>query len=184
MRCIGIEIDYDRASEAIALIADKRLGNRVEIIVGNALEYDFNGSGATAVFLYLVPRGLKIIYSILQNMCNHSGKKVRICTYMSGFPATLAKPKHVSKVGAVNHPEARWPLYYYELEPESQGSERKGNIGNDDTSRGDNAAHVNSGDKFNYVYGGILLCIGIGVGLAVMGFKLYIVSRRGSWDRD
>ena len=37
------------------------------------------------------------------------------------------------------------------------------------TSRGDNAAHVNSGDKFNYVYGGILLCIGIGVGLAVMG---------------
>ena len=103
--------------EATSLITRKGLGDRVEMIVGNALDYDYNSTGATRIFLYLVPRGLKIIYPILKKLSNSTGKTLHVCTYMSAFPATLATPRSTSRVAATNHPGALWPLYYYEIEP-------------------------------------------------------------------
>ena len=68
-RFVGIEIDEDRASEAQTNVEQARLAGQipegVSIVIRreNALEVDY--SEATAVFLYLVPRGLRLIKPVL-----------------------------------------------------------------------------------------------------------------------
>jgi hypothetical protein len=66
-------------------------------------------SAATVVFLYLVPRGLKLILPILLSI----PRKLRVVTYMSPFPNIPAK--ECVKVGTRKHTESQWPLFLYEL---------------------------------------------------------------------
>ena len=108
--CVGVEIDEDRGASAQAAIMARSLQDRVKMIIGNAMEQDY--SEGTAFFLYLVPRGLRIILPLLKRF----GRKKRVVTYMSPFPDS-EKPLRVVKVSTEQHPEAQWPLYYYELEP-------------------------------------------------------------------
>lgn len=111
-QCIGVEIDEERAAQAQAQIVARSFAeNRVRLIVGNALEQDY--SAGTAFFLYLVPRGLRIILPLLKSVPH----KVRVVTYMSPFPDSET-PLCVVKVSTEQHPEAKWPLYYYEFAPE------------------------------------------------------------------
>lgn len=108
-RCIGVEIDGERAGLAQTRIAEQGFAeNRVRMIVGNALEQDY--STGTVFFLYLVPRGLRIILPMLKNIPH----KIRVVTYMSPFvsPETALR---VVKVSTEQHPDAQWPLYYYEF---------------------------------------------------------------------
>mmetsp|Transcript_57919 Transcript_57919/g.172874 ORF Transcript_57919/g.172874 Transcript_57919/m.172874 type:complete len:174 (-) Transcript_57919:404-925(-) len=106
---VGIEIDPDRASEAQEnvrrALEDGKIdgaSRRITIECRNALEVDY--SNATVVFLYLVPRGLRLIKPLMENAarcrrkveigrneavaetssCNHP-PSLRIVTYMSGF---------------------------------------------------------------------------------------------------
>ena len=67
-------------------------------------------SSATAVFLYLVPRGLKLILPLLQKI----PRKIRVVTYMSPFPSSIT-PIEIVKVKTSKHADAEWPLYVYEL---------------------------------------------------------------------
>ena len=53
-----------RAAEARNKVREAGLEHLVAIRVGNALEADF--SEATAIFLYLVPRGLRIMLPLLR----------------------------------------------------------------------------------------------------------------------
>ena len=108
--CMGVEIDEERGASAQAAIVARSLQERVKMIIGNALEQDY--SEGTAFFLYLVPRGLRIILPLLKRV----GRRLRVVTYMSPFPDS-EKPLRVIKVSTEQHPEAQWPLYYYELEP-------------------------------------------------------------------
>lgn len=108
--CIGVEIDEDRTKEAQNNITEGGLeGAKCKIKCGNALEFDY--SEGTCFFLYLVPRGLRIILPHLQSI-KHS---IRVVTYMAPLPDIAAVS--VSKVSTATHPEAKWPLYYYELHP-------------------------------------------------------------------
>ena len=105
---VGVEIDEVRAGEAQNNIDEHGLvENKCKIICGNALEYDY--SDGTAFFLYLVPRGLRIILPHLQSI----PRKIRVVTYMSPLPDMTAIT--VTKVSTAAHPEAQWPLFYYEL---------------------------------------------------------------------
>lgn len=105
---IGVEIDEARALEAQQNIDERALEeNKCKIICGNALEFDY--SDGTAFFLYLVPRGLRIILPHLQSI----PRKIRVVTYMSPLPDITAVS--ITKVSTATHPEAQWPLYYYEL---------------------------------------------------------------------
>ena len=106
-KVFGIEICDERVSNAIASINEKGLQDKCEMILGNALECDI--SEATCVFLYLIPRGLKIILPILQKI-NH---KLRVVTYMSPFVDIV--PIKVINVTTDKHEGSGWPLYYYEL---------------------------------------------------------------------
>jgi len=62
---VGIEIDRDRAEEARAAVRNANLDPsvKVEIRCENALVSDY--ADATAVFLYLIPRGLRLIRPLL-----------------------------------------------------------------------------------------------------------------------
>lgn len=111
-RVIGVEIDEERAAEAQLKIneAGRDVQNKCTLIIGNALEQDY--TMGTAFFLYLIPRGLRIVLPILQSIPH----RIRVVTYMSPFPDSV-KPIEVIKVQSVAHADAgvEWPLYVYEL---------------------------------------------------------------------
>lgn len=107
-RCIGIEIDEERAAFAQRLISEENLlENKCKMICGNALEQDF--SEGNCFFLYLVPRGLRIVHPILKTIKH----RIRVVTYMSPLPEET--PVSITKIATAQHPDAKWPLYYYEL---------------------------------------------------------------------
>ena len=107
-RCVGIEIDEVRAEAALANVAEKGFTPSLcSIIKGNALEQDY--SSGSVFFLYLVPRGLKLILPILQRI----PRRLRVITYMSPFPDV--KYSQLVKTGTQKHGEAQWPVYLYEL---------------------------------------------------------------------
>lgn len=86
---------------------------RCKIICGNALEQSYED--ATCFFLYLVPRGLKIVFKEVIEKLLLSGKSLRIVTYMSALAESIP-PTHVFKVATKIHPEAQWPLFYYNID--------------------------------------------------------------------
>ena len=138
-RFVGIEIDEDRAREAQTNVdqakSSGQIPEEVSIVIRreNALEVDY--SEATAVFLYLVPRGLRLIKPILlqgrnarQNQESGSNDgdnptnsisdalsvdQLRVVTYMAGF----ADERYIKKeLCTVDHQEgAAWPIYLYHL---------------------------------------------------------------------
>ena len=63
-RCIGVEIDSERANDAVANISAIGYDESCMIVNKNALEYDY--SDGTVFFLYLIPRGLKLMLPILR----------------------------------------------------------------------------------------------------------------------
>lgn len=144
-RFVGIEIDEDRAKEAQTNVEQATLlgqipeGVSIVIRRENALEVDY--SEATAVFLYLVPRGLRLIKPILLQRPNarqnrESGSsgsngvnattttttntddtiaadQLRVVTYMAGFSDERYTKKELC---TVDHQEgAAWPIYLYHL---------------------------------------------------------------------
>ncbi len=109
--CIGIEIDCERAAFAQRLITEHNFAeNKCRMICGNALEQDF--SAGDCFFLYLVPRGLRIVLPILKAI----KRKIRVATYMSPLPEET--PVNILKISTSQHTDAQWPLYYYELNGE------------------------------------------------------------------
>ena len=110
---IGVEINEERASAAANEIQALGLHPRASMICGNALEQDY--SSGTCFYLYLVPRGLRIILPLLRAAAN--GKFIRIITYMSPFEDAEIKPVSVFKCSTAQHEEAQWPLFLYYINP-------------------------------------------------------------------
>jgi hypothetical protein len=130
-KVIGIEICPERVT--LAIVGKGIDSSRCEMRCGNALEE--NISDATCLFLYLVPRGLRILlqklmseilpnrysfHCLLAPSSSHKSfsvflRTVRIVTYMSPFPANVIQPLQTVHVSTQQHGEARWPLFYYEV---------------------------------------------------------------------
>ncbi|KAL9187268.1 hypothetical protein ACHAXT_001371 [Thalassiosira profunda] len=145
---VGIEISPERAEEARGNTERARQEGRIpphvsiEIICANALDTEaIEYARATVIFLYLVPRGLRLIKDVvwpkaLENEANENGtneyttatangidsaeettqsargkRPRRIITYMAPFENT----SHVRKeLCTVEHQEgAAWPVYLY-----------------------------------------------------------------------
>lgn len=87
------------------------------MITGNALEQDY--STATVFYLYLIPRGLRIILPVLKAL----GKPLRVITYMAPFPESET-PVETFQVTSTKHPDAQWPLFLYDILPSSEGEDR------------------------------------------------------------
>mmetsp|Transcript_24140 Transcript_24140/g.47995 ORF Transcript_24140/g.47995 Transcript_24140/m.47995 type:complete len:211 (-) Transcript_24140:48-680(-) len=123
-RLVGVEIDEARSEQAKANVKEAGLEDRISVINENALCLDYEA--ATAVFLYLVPRGLRIIkpyltstrwdlwpYSLVPRSLLKSAT-VKVVTYMSGLPGV--EPKRRVNVEVPHQEGSGWPVYYYELE--------------------------------------------------------------------
>jgi hypothetical protein len=81
----------------------------------------------TCFFLYLIPRGLRIVLPLIQSLS--LGRRVRVVTYMSPFPSTdeaPLQPVKIAKVASDHHPESQWPLFYYEFPCDLEGGNSKG----------------------------------------------------------
>ena len=104
-KCIGIEIDEERGKNAQAKILQAGLEKKATIFIGNALDYNFRD--ATVIFLYLIPRGLKIILPFLQEI----PQNFRIVTYMSPF-VNIEHEKMLT-ISPSHQDGAKWPLYLY-----------------------------------------------------------------------
>mmetsp|Transcript_109 Transcript_109/g.102 ORF Transcript_109/g.102 Transcript_109/m.102 type:complete len:215 (+) Transcript_109:143-787(+) len=107
-RCIGIEIDDERAGTAKKNCEESEVAHLCDIICGNALDQSY--ADGTVFFLYLVPRGLRLIIPILQDIPHF----IRVITYMSPLPEPFC-PVRTLKVSTSNHEGAEWPIYLYHL---------------------------------------------------------------------
>eukprot|EP00978_Attheya_sp_CCMP212_P000214 scaffold409_cov47-Attheya_sp.AAC.3 len=134
-RLIGIEIDADRAEEARrnVVVTNERITNKntsttsccITIECRNALHVDY--SDATVVFLYLVPRGLRLIKPLLLQQQQQTtatttnGDKqskgqgiLRVITYMSPFLDETPVAKEL--VNVPHQKGAAWPIYLYHFD--------------------------------------------------------------------
>jgi SAM-dependent methyltransferase len=80
--CVGLEIDAARAAGAAAAAVEAGLSPAaVRVVVGNALEHLDLVERATAVWLFLVPHGLRAVAPSLSR-----GPPKRVATYLYPIP--------------------------------------------------------------------------------------------------
>jgi len=115
---VGIEIDEDRANEAkinVALAVRKGevpAGCKIEIRCVNALEVT-DYSNATVIFLYLIPRGLRLIKPLLLDASVKAGRTIRVATYMNPLVGQICVVKETCQVD--HQSGAMWPVYLFHL---------------------------------------------------------------------
>mmetsp|Transcript_30029 Transcript_30029/g.50649 ORF Transcript_30029/g.50649 Transcript_30029/m.50649 type:complete len:181 (+) Transcript_30029:33-575(+) len=82
LRCVGIEYDAEYAERARRAVETAGLEERVSVIHGNVL--DVYMSDATSVFVYLVPKGMKLVAPMLKSLVDERGG--RIVSYIFSVP--------------------------------------------------------------------------------------------------
>ena len=142
VKFIGIDIDPERIQQCqIALKQAQSQGKitcPVEFHCANALQCSTQRlfQEATIFFLYLIPRGLKLIHPLLmkhkeqQQQCRRNNNNVfptttstststssslRVVTYMAKFPCGDHTPVDRALLSVDHQPGAAWPLYFYKL---------------------------------------------------------------------
>ena len=123
---LGIDVDPERIQQCQNHLAKSRSEGliddsvRVRFTCANALE-DTPGllQQANIFFLYLIPRGLKLIYPVLmKHMADAKLSEIKVISFMNKLPGE--KPKHRALVTVDHQPGAEWPLYYYKLKGSEQ----------------------------------------------------------------
>lgn len=109
-RCVGYEINPTRAAGVVDAVAAAGLSPLITIHAKNALEADF--SEPTAVFLFLIKRGLRIILPYLNAAAAARPAGIRVVTALYKFPDHVVPSK--VEVVAVSD-DLKIPLYYYTL---------------------------------------------------------------------
>jgi SAM-dependent methyltransferase len=122
---VGIEIDADRARQAQEKVKESydsgRIPSYVKVTIhcANVVDVTHLYKHATVFFLYLIPRGLRLMYPILKRIATNQqtteNKPVTVITYMSPLPNEPYIAKEECSVK--HHPEAAWLLYLYRLYP-------------------------------------------------------------------
>jgi hypothetical protein len=127
---LGLDIDQDRIDQANITLTEyvkqgiiKRSIN-VTFTCANALEQQSLFADATVFFLYLIPRGLRIIQPMLRHPPNDKPSMgdsacttqlpIRVATYMSPLPGET--PCQIIKVAVPHQTGAHWPVYLYKME--------------------------------------------------------------------
>lgn len=109
-RCVGYEINAERAAGVTAAVAAEGLSDLVTVHANNALEADF--SEPSAVFLFLIKRGLRVILPYLNTAAVARPGGVRVVTALYKFPDHVV-PVRVESVAV--SADLKIPLYLYQL---------------------------------------------------------------------
>jgi hypothetical protein len=102
LQCVGIEYDKIYSTRATALSSASPFSNQITILHADALTIDL--TPASALFLYLVPKGLILLKPSLHSVLRRGG---RICSYMFSVPGLVPNRVESSKGGC--------KVYYYDL---------------------------------------------------------------------
>jgi SAM-dependent methyltransferase len=130
---IGLEICPQRAQQAENNVkkayASGIIPSHVQVSIhcANAMDALHLYRIATVFFLYLIPRGLRLMKPILlkvareQKLTAQRGEPLRVVTYMSPLPEETCIAKELCCVD--HQPGAAWPLYLYHLYAEEHTSD-------------------------------------------------------------
>jgi SAM-dependent methyltransferase len=118
---VGIEIDHGRSEFARTRIKEayekgeisQRI--RIQIYTTNALTASQLFSDVTVFFLYLIPRGLRLMKPMLTDLVQQrqNNMPTKVVTYMSPLPDEDHVAKELCRVE--HQPDAAWPIYLYHL---------------------------------------------------------------------
>lgn len=107
-KCIGVEINSLTAESASSAILRKGLNHLCQVLIENALELDYKD--ATVIFLYLIPRGLRLVLPKLLLIPN----RVRIASYMAPLPPDMPPLYSKNIAVCVGQHFVEYPIYIYE----------------------------------------------------------------------
>jgi tRNA A58 N-methylase Trm61 len=116
-RFIAIDIEASRIEQARANWRDAvgrgdlSADTRVNWQSANALQCFDVWKDATVVFVYLIPRGLKQILPLLEQIQH----PLRVISYMAPLPGVTVT--HKETITVPHQPDARWPIYFHYLTP-------------------------------------------------------------------
>lgn len=132
---LGIDVDSERIEQCQKELATCRSEGliddsvRVTFVCANVLENTAELLQlANIFFLYLIPRGLKLIHPVLmKHMADTQLSQIQVISFMNKISGE--KPDDRALVTVEHQPGAEWPLYYYKL----KGSEQYGESAIDGT---------------------------------------------------
>lgn len=124
---VGIDVDPGRIQTAksawLNAVSTHRIAARIpyQFHCANAVEeLDLWRDAATVLYVYLTPRGMRQLRPLLDHRGGDDGQEnpslstsLQVLSYMNPLPdATLVRRESVL---VPHHPDAAWPLYFYEL---------------------------------------------------------------------
>lgn len=118
---LGIDIDPARIEICQQALTKARSDGSIKdsvsvsFVCANALEDSARLlQTANIFFLYLIPRGLKLIHSVLtEHKKRNAFSEMQIITFMNKFPGETPVDRALVKVA--HQPGAEWPLYFYKV---------------------------------------------------------------------
>lgn len=117
---VGVDIDMDRIQQCEQALEkamqDRTIHGNISIsfFCGNALESSHLYQHATIFFLYLIPRGLKMIHPLLlEHKMSMGNQPLHIVSYMAKLPGEKVTDRALLQVE--HQPGAEWPCYYYKM---------------------------------------------------------------------
>lgn len=118
-KAVGYEIHAERAAELRARVAELGLSESIEVKTLNALEAD--PKEPTAVYMYLIERGLKLM---LENVLRAAAaarpdKLLRVVTVLNRIPVAGVEPVSSTRVRIPGKADMVYPVYVYHITPES-----------------------------------------------------------------
>ena len=134
---LGIDIDSERVAQAQKALTDARANGSIhpEISVtfrcANALQDPtfFSTTSTTILFIYLIPRGLKLLQPYLQDMPHLQ----TVISYMAPVPHWTVT--RIDKIPV--QAGTAWPVYVYQLDDDDDDKNDDGNL-NDITDNREN----------------------------------------------
>jgi hypothetical protein len=113
-RAVGYELHGPRAAETAAAAAAAGLSDRIAVHAMNAL--DAPPGEATAVYLYLIGRGLSMMLPLLRAAAASApGRTLRVATVLYRIPGV----PHARAIKVFTSAVAMTPVYLYAITPES-----------------------------------------------------------------
>jgi hypothetical protein len=112
-KCVGYEIHEERARFLQSTVAaDGSIALLVQVHARNALDAE-SSDGVTAVYLYLIERGLQLIMPLLRRLAGQNGGSLRVVTVLYRIPGV----PHVRVDKVAVSELVRTPVYLYTITP-------------------------------------------------------------------
>jgi SAM-dependent methyltransferase len=117
-KALGVEILADRAAATAEKVKEAGLEEKITVVAGNALDADL--SKVTCCFLYLIERGLKTVFPMLQAAGSaldpeERKRPLRVVTCQYRIKDCGVEPVTVKRVYLKDKPDVMYLLHLYHI---------------------------------------------------------------------